>query len=121
MNEKKISTTIKVCEKCGEPLEQLFNGPILGMDRHPRMCQCMRIADGEERMRRAQREQEEMISRNRSSVFQTRQCMTGILEMMIIQFQRWNWQEVMFNVLKLCWKRTSDIFFGDELVQVQPT
>lgn len=70
MKEKNINTTIKVCEKCGEPLEQLFpNGPILGRDRHPRMCSCMRIADAEERMDRARREQEEMISRNRSICF----------------------------------------------------
>ena len=40
MSEKVITRKIKYCDKCGEPLEMLFtNGPVLGMDRHSRMCE----------------------------------------------------------------------------------
>lgn len=34
---------LKYCSSCKEPLEKMIpGGPILGMDRHPRMCACQR-------------------------------------------------------------------------------
>ena len=70
MKERNINTTIKGCEVCGEPLEMLFpNGPILGMDRHPRMYECMRNAKLKEDMERMERERAEKISRNHSICF----------------------------------------------------
>lgn len=70
MSEKVITKKIKYCDKCGEPLEMLFpNGPILGMDRHPRMCECMRIKNFQETMEHLERERKEKISRNRSICF----------------------------------------------------
>ena len=70
MSEKVITRKIKYCDKCGEPLEMLFpNGSILGMDRHPRMCECMRIKNFQETMERREIERREKISRNRSICF----------------------------------------------------
>ncbi len=67
---EKKSATIKKCEVCGEDLEMLFpNGPVFGMDRHPRMCKCMRTKQEEETKARADRELAEIISRNRSICF----------------------------------------------------
>lgn len=69
MMEKK-SATIKKCGVCGEDLEMLFpNGPVFGMDRHPRMCECMRTKRLEEETARIKRERDEVISRNRSICF----------------------------------------------------
>lgn len=39
------------------------------MDRHPRMCECMRIKNFQETMERLEREHKEKISRNRSICF----------------------------------------------------
>lgn len=70
MSEKVITKKIKYCDKCGEPLEMLFpNGPILGMDRHPRMCECMRIKNFQETMEHRERERKEKINRNRFICF----------------------------------------------------
>lgn len=66
----KKSATIKKCEVCGDDLEMLFpNGPVFGIDRHPRMCKCMRTKQEKEAKARAKREQAEIISRNRSICF----------------------------------------------------
>ena len=68
--EDSSSCGVRYCDKCGEPLEVLFpDGPILGMDRHPRMCECMRIKNFQETMERLEREHKEKISRNRSICF----------------------------------------------------
>lgn len=81
---EKKSATIKKCEVCGEDLEMLFpNGPVFGMDCHPRMCECIRTKQLEEETARIKKEQAEVISRNRSIFFQIRKCMTGTLSMMI--------------------------------------
>ena len=57
MSEKVITRKIKYCD---EPLEMLFtNGPVLGMDCHPRMCECMRIKNFQETMERRERERKE--------------------------------------------------------------
>lgn len=67
---EKKSATLRKCKVCGEDLEMLFpNGPVFGMDRHPRMCACMRTKQEEEAKARAEREQAEIISRNRSICF----------------------------------------------------
>ena len=68
--EDSSSCGVRYCDKCGEPLEMLFpNGPILGMDRHPRMCECMHIKNFQETMEHRERERKEEISCNRSICF----------------------------------------------------
>ncbi|MDO5294130.1 MAG: hypothetical protein Q4F05_15425 [bacterium] len=63
--------SIMYCSSCKEPLEKIIDGgPVLGMDRYPRMCACQREKYEIEQRERIEREHDDLFSRNRSICFE---------------------------------------------------
>ena len=76
MQESKTSELIGTsgvtyCSSCKEPLEMMIDGgPILGMDKYPRMCACQRKKHELEQQERIKREHDDLVIRNRSICFE---------------------------------------------------
>lgn len=61
---------ILYCEVCGEPLEKMIPcGPVLGLDRFPVRCLCLRTKYEKEERERKEREHAETVSCNRMICF----------------------------------------------------
>lgn len=66
-----VADSVRYCSYCKEPLEKMISGgPILGMDKYPRMCACQREKHELEQRERKKREHDDMVTRNRSICFE---------------------------------------------------